>query len=188
MWRSAAEPGRPPHAWESRYRCVGCPIGAENAGVSPAAAAVAAAAAEWSPICPRCGASGRRMIRDALCISCYNRQAEAERGRNAKGSKPRICAVLHRTRLAIDHGAGARSVRTDLLIEPAEALIRAAKRATGPVYFGLAPPPLGALQPQGTLGLELLLPPGTPLRRRGRAKLRHTVPVPPAPAQSALAL
>lgn len=180
MWRSAADRDRIPHPWESRHHCIGCPIGAENAGESPAAAAVAAAVAAWSPICPRCGRVAQRMIRKALCVSCYNRQREADRGKNAKGSRPRICSTLHRLRLAVRQDDAVRVVRTDPLLEPAEALIRLAQRATGPFYVGVPAPAadaLGGLLPQQSLGLELLLPAGTAVCRGSRRRSRPAIPM-----------
>jgi hypothetical protein len=35
-----------------------------------------------------CGATGQRLIHDIICVSCYNRIAEALRGRNARGKPP----------------------------------------------------------------------------------------------------
>lgn len=175
MWLSAADPERPAKPWEGRHHCVGCPVGAENNGVAPAAALVGAAAAEWAPICPRCAKPAPRLINGHLCVSCYNRHREAMVGKNCKGSRPRLCAVLHRTRLAVAEDGAARVLRTDLLVDPVEALIRMAKRASGPIAFSRAPARLAL--PQLELGVEMLLPPGTVLARPGRARPRHVAHV-----------
>jgi hypothetical protein len=85
-------------------RCLDCPTGAKHAGKScrrrssaPAhrSAQVAAAGA-----CVRCRRDGRsagsrmvghfRLVRGAtLCVSCFNRELEILRGRNAKGAPPK---------------------------------------------------------------------------------------------------
>lgn len=140
MWRSAADPTNLPRPWESRRHCLGCRIGAENAGVSGDAAGFIAAKAALASTCARCGASGRRIIgaRD-LCISCYNRQREAERGRNAKGSRPRLCDKLFIPRVAVDRDGAVRIVEGAPSVSLAEFMIRVARRAEAPTYFGPAP-------------------------------------------------
>lgn len=65
-------------------RCRGCQLGAVHAGQSvPDASALRGIA-----ICPRCGATDKRLVSGWLCISCYNRQREMLLGRNAKGKPP----------------------------------------------------------------------------------------------------
>ncbi|KFG67127.1 hypothetical protein JH26_23815 [Microvirga sp. BSC39] len=39
-------------------------------------------------ICGRCHRSATRLIRKHLCFSCFNREREVIKGRNAKGTKP----------------------------------------------------------------------------------------------------
>lgn len=144
LWRSAQEDE--PKPWEGRWHCRTCPIGAAHNGQSPREIEAATTAAALAPWCPRCVRVSDRIINGDLCISCYNRAREAERGRNAKGGTPRLAAVLHaETVAAVAPGAAPARVTFASVASRAEALIRAAKRAAGPVAFGLcssfAPPP-----------------------------------------------
>jgi hypothetical protein len=65
-------------------RCRGCAIGAAHAGYD------VVHYSPWfgSPICPRCGKGGMRMIGNRRCVSCYNRGRELAAGRNARGNAP----------------------------------------------------------------------------------------------------
>src|SRR5450759_2593872 len=75
--------------WEGIATCHTCPIGARNAGREMEA--VFQPAAALACYCPRCNRPASRLINGRLCISCYNRDREAAIGRNAKGSRPRLC-------------------------------------------------------------------------------------------------
>lgn len=68
-----------PHA-----RCAGCAIGALHAGVEPPKKR-----AIGRLTCARCHESATRLVcGGAICVSCYNREAEVRRGRNGKGVPP----------------------------------------------------------------------------------------------------
>jgi hypothetical protein len=57
------------------------------------------------------------MIWDRLCVSCQNRSYEVTKGRNAKGTPPKLQLEPRRLGVVIDHGAaGARYIE---LLEPA---------------------------------------------------------------------
>ena len=75
--------------------CADCPTGAVHSG---RAVAAQPDAIHRSGSCVRCGKQDvRRQIGAVLCMSCYNREREVLRGRNAKGAYPRhIAAHLHR--------------------------------------------------------------------------------------------
>lgn len=65
-------------------RCQRCALGAKHAGVSDA---------NMSPIrgqslCIRGHLTDQRMIGGLICVSCYNRQSEVLKGKNAKGKAP----------------------------------------------------------------------------------------------------
>jgi len=65
--------------------CRSCPIGAEHARGSKPGAAV-----RFQPpalVCTRCERRGWRLVA-SLCVPCINRQAEAIKQRNAKGTYP----------------------------------------------------------------------------------------------------
>lgn len=77
--------------------CVGCEIGRRHAGM-PAPEKVHAAP---SLVCVRCrrssadgkgggfGSVGRvRFVRGLICVSCFNREREVIKGRDAKGNRP----------------------------------------------------------------------------------------------------
>jgi len=79
MWRKANHDNL-----ERLARCKTCPIGAGHAGET---------AASMSPfmgslVCARCQCTASRLIGKHLCISCYNRQLEYIKGKNAKGAPP----------------------------------------------------------------------------------------------------
>lgn len=85
--------GRTATPEEAVYACCGCPIGAQHARDPDPAPLVP------PPICPRCGRScgpGRRLIAArGICISCYNREREIERGRDRRGHTPREWVPVH---------------------------------------------------------------------------------------------
>lgn len=64
-----------------KYLCMGCSVGAVHAGVDPGLPAVLGA-----QTCVRCFSQSTRIMRNAICVSCYNREREVAAGRNAKGN------------------------------------------------------------------------------------------------------
>jgi len=78
-----------PDPWESRWHCYGCRLGAERAGLP--------VRSSWpAGVCVRCHREGLRIVtRTGLCVSCYNRQHEVERGQNAKGDFPSLTALRY---------------------------------------------------------------------------------------------
>jgi hypothetical protein len=77
------------------------------------------------------------MVRDRLCISCYNRDLEAEKGRNAKGTRPRL--VLRDVVLDVEDGGVVRRERHRRVASAAEAMLAEARRAKGRLAFRSAP-------------------------------------------------
>lgn len=73
--------------WESVYHCRGCETGARHAGET-------VAAVQPSRVCRICRkkCSTTKTVHSVLCISCYNRLAEAFKERNAKGRTPQKLA------------------------------------------------------------------------------------------------
>jgi len=97
--------------------CKGCKIGvAHAAGDTPTMDRHALSAIANSQSCIRCERDGRtatryigrfRLVRDfTLCINCFNRQREVERGANAKGAKPVKWAHLQQATITIEDAAG----------------------------------------------------------------------------------
>ena len=123
--------------WEGIATCRTCPIGAKNAGRE--AEAVFQPAAALACICPRCDRPAARLINERLCISCYNRDREALRGRDAKGRRPRLCDQLHDERIAVMADGSARIQIVSRVIGPVEAMIHISRNAKAPIAFGWAP-------------------------------------------------
>ena len=135
LWLSAnGNPENRPKPWEGRSACIVCPVGAANAGrvQSPVAGAVDA----LRLICPRCERLAQRLIHKRLCISCYNREREVRIGRNAKGGRPHLTDRLGGVAIAVTDCIGATRVRAVEAVSAAEAMIAAARKATGWLAFG----------------------------------------------------
>jgi hypothetical protein len=139
MWRSARE--KRPAPWEGRSHCVGCPIGATHAGDTQEEAAKARASEALRRICPRCIRPASRLINGRWCISCYNRVREVARGRNAKGNLPVVViGRLHAVALTVsrpwpsNHPSETETFSS--VTSRTEAMILAAKREAGAVFFG----------------------------------------------------
>ncbi len=131
-WEAARK--KRPEPWEGRWHCRSCALGAEKAGKPLPQTAVAADA--LSCLCPRCFRPASRLINGHLCVSCYNRDREVARGRNAKGGVPRLTAKLHNlTILVVEEGAVRRET-LDRVTGSQEAMIMLAKRARRPMAFG----------------------------------------------------
>ncbi len=188
LWKSVGE--RPPRPDEARAACLGCAIGARHAGVDVAEAVRADRAAALAPFCARCGRQGSRLIGGLHCVSCYNRQREVARGRDARGRVPGFAGRFGAVPLLVVQGGRAAEMVFPGVMGRAEAAVIAAKRAQGGEltigFRRLAPLPLGA-QPE-------LAPAFAPIRGRARPAAPDLTglfcPIWPAPRlqQGALAL
>ena len=65
-------------------RCGGCRLGAEHAGER----VIEVAAVQAHRVCSRCLRPSSRLIHGVKCVSCFNRELEVVKGRNAKGLPP----------------------------------------------------------------------------------------------------
>ena len=72
------------HLRRHTVACARCPIGAAHAGRS------APPRHQGESTCARCERIGQRIVRGRLCVSCFNREAEVERGYNRKGVPPQL--------------------------------------------------------------------------------------------------
>jgi phage FluMu protein Com len=80
QWKAAAT--------KTGTACHSCPVGQCHAQTQGGAASTTARR-DKPRICLRCGRDDLRVVQDSgICISCYNREAEWRRGRNAKGFPP----------------------------------------------------------------------------------------------------
>jgi hypothetical protein len=135
LWLGSKE--AEPMPWEGRAACVGCATGARNAGYAPSL--VARLVRELRHTCSRCRHPTSRLINDRFCISCYNRHAEALRGRNARGSRPKLCEFLLSVAVARVAGPDVALVVEHKVTSATETMLVAARKALAPVGFGWAP-------------------------------------------------
>lgn len=94
--------GKRARRWETAHLCRGCEIGARHCGEE-------VQAEEPTLPCRLCDngkVGGKKIVYGCICISCYNRLAEAFRGRNAKGRQPKkLCGrVVHDVVAVVGHG------------------------------------------------------------------------------------
>lgn len=120
-----------PEPWEGKAACWHCPIGAKHAGADFNSRPLS------DIMRNRCGATGAVASRlvagyaGTFDVSVYNRRCEALRGRNARGSRPRICNRLHHITLAVIDESAVTIKEFGPLLSPLEALLNAARTATG---------------------------------------------------------
>lgn len=116
---------------EACGRCKCCPLGALHAGET---------AASMSPLkgtctCGRCHKRASRLIGKHLCVSCKNREYEALKGKNAKGTKPVKLPPLEARTLYYLHGDQRRSLHLPLSIDTDELIVAALRDSLNAVTF-----------------------------------------------------
>lgn len=75
--------------------------------------------------CTRCGRSDLRIVKkDAVCVSCFNRQREWVKGRNGRGTPPARFTPLHPVEVAVQHQDGTTELRLIEARDAAEAVSR----------------------------------------------------------------
>lgn len=137
MWRQANE-GR-----SERYSaCRACFIGASHAGVDNATHSPIAGAL----VCARCTRGCTRLIHANLCVSCFNREREMIRGRNARGVPPTKLAPLAPRRIFFFANGYPHVVRSERTTSPAELLVATMRDAIHVVAFGWQAPRVGLRQ------------------------------------------
>lgn len=142
----AAALRKKPEPWDANFKCRACPVGAVHAGggttpIQDEAAKEAAARQqvvdEWKNVCPRCLRLSSRIVKDKLCISCYNRAREVRVGKNRKGTAPKLLpSKLCTVTLRIIDSEGSRVETFDNVTGPEEVMAAVARRAAGAVGFG----------------------------------------------------
>ncbi len=132
--RAGAKPsGARGEAAEQFAKCRGCAIGAAHAGEAAVSYSVLYGSRH---ICPRCGrGTGRRLIGGSRCISCYNRELEVRRGRNAKGTAPRKAQLARRSLRYAVEGGGVQTLSIDHSADLAELMFVALRKTRGRVFF-----------------------------------------------------
>lgn len=76
--------------WRSDWHCKGCEVGATHAGRDVVVMQATRVLAGARFICARCHRQDERFIGNRLCRSCDARDRELARGRNGKGTFPRL--------------------------------------------------------------------------------------------------
>jgi hypothetical protein len=132
MWKSAQLCR--PEPWEGKAACRGCPAGARRAGlqVAPTSDAVD----HLRRVCSRCQQPSLRLVHGLHCVSCFNRHREAVKGRNRKGTVPRLCAILHAREVAVAHGDAVSVRRQDMVVGVGEFILAHARNAAARMAFG----------------------------------------------------
>lgn len=135
MWTSTQD--KPPAPHEARAACIGCALGPQRAGIDVAAAEAQARAAALAEtmrnLCPRCERVAPRLIHGRTCVSCYNRTAEAVRGFNAKGTRPRLADIIHPEALVV----GGRILTVEHVATRGEAVAIVARQAGPGAIIGV---------------------------------------------------
>lgn len=137
MWREANHQGL-----ENRLSCRGCQVGAQHAGeelanLSPLHGAM---------ICARCHRGAERLIHGHLCVSCQNRQYEAIKGRNAKGTAPSKLQPLVPRRIWFMAGRAPTSLALARTVDTTELMIAALRDSQDRVRFAFRAPAPRATQ------------------------------------------
>lgn len=136
-WRAANHRNDP-----RREACRSCPIGALHAGETDASTS----AIKGTLICSRCQRMSSRgwLIGKNLCVSCYNRSREWQRGRNAKGNRPTKMLPLRPRTVRILEAGRPRTVHRALTQNPDELIVALLRDCKGTVTF--MPNPKAAMQ------------------------------------------
>lgn len=108
--------------------CRTCPIGQHHSqACGRQAPAIDERGQAYQPVqparpCVRCGVASLRLVRQELCVSCYNRQREVKRGCNAKGGPPRRAADrLQPARCLVDRNGNAEIIDLEFCTGRSEA-------------------------------------------------------------------
>ena len=125
-------------SWDSvcAIACRRCKIGAIHSDEKPYEGV---SRFRMNTVCPRCGARGRRLIRNSICISCYNREREVLIGRNARGNMPVKAKKPHSVRLFVVDGEQARLVSMSNAVSAVEAVVTVLRNSPHKVSFAWTP-------------------------------------------------
>lgn len=126
MWREGNHEGMP-----SRLGCRNCPIGAQHAGEALASMS----AFKGTLTCARCHRGTERLIHGMHCVSCYNREREVLKGRNAKGTAPTRLAPLVPRRIWFMAGGAPTTLASPRTVDATELVIAALRDSQDRVRF-----------------------------------------------------
>lgn len=128
-----------------REACRSCSIGAMHAGETTASMSPL----KGTLICSRCHRQSSRswLIGKWLCVSCWNREREWIRGRNAKGNRPTKMKRLDPRSIRIDEAGEVKTLYRQLSQSVDELVVGALRDCKGSVTF-MANPQAAAQFPQ----------------------------------------
>lgn len=129
MWRKAHSGENTAHRYE---KCKGCCIGARHAGEGEASMSLLFG----RRICARCHKLSRRFVYNDICVSCYNRQREWIKGRNARGTKPVKQPPLHPVSIAYIVGGEIQASKAVMSESTVEMVTRILRDSRKEVTFG----------------------------------------------------
>jgi hypothetical protein len=125
-WRRARALPAAEVATSACAMCRGCEVGAGHAGAPEASSQEVRRA---DRICTRCHRPARKLVYARLCVSCYNREHEVLRGRNARGTYPCRAPAMHAFRATVGLvGAGTEQVALERVTCGLEGLMASLRR------------------------------------------------------------
>lgn len=131
MWKQANQQRECP---ENLARCKGCQLGAQHAGESE----TSTCSITGSDICVRCNRGGMRLVRDEICVSCWNREREWLIGKNAKGVAPKMHPPVYPMEIRVMAGDEVISVGSKHCVSSTELVIKALRDNRKRVLFSFA--------------------------------------------------
>lgn len=138
MWRESNHENL-----RDRLACRCCPIGAQHAGETLASMS----ALKGLPLCARCHRGSDRLIHAMICVSCYNREREILRGRNAKGTAPSRLPPLQPRRLWYLSGRAPTVLAMPRAVDTVELVVAALRDSQERVRFAFKAPTPRRTQP-----------------------------------------
>lgn len=125
-------------------RCRSCPTGALHAGET----AANLWAGRGQMICSRCHRGAVRLIGGWLDVSCYNREREWIRGRNARGQAPSKMAPLSPREIRVWVGDKRQMVRREYTQSAAELIVATLRDSREAVTFAFSGAPVARVLAQ----------------------------------------
>jgi hypothetical protein len=131
MWRQANQQRECP---ERLDRCKGCQLGATHAGEGD----ISSCPITGTDICIRCNRGGMRLVRDEICVSCWNREREWRIGKNAKGQAPKLHPPLYPMSIRVLAGDEVVTVESQLCVDTRELVVKALRSNRKQVLFAFS--------------------------------------------------
>jgi hypothetical protein len=131
------------HGGERLEICRSCPIGAAHAGET----AVYYSSRYGSMICPACRKGTTRMIKNRVCVSCYNRRREISTGKNGRGNVPveLLRKPPHTVEFIACIDGKPKRVQAPECMDMLEAMLRTLRTTKGNISFGFAGQPVSRI-------------------------------------------